>query len=121
MIESFNDALVQCVIALGGSKQVGPLIWPEKTPEAAQRQLLDCLNEERPSKLSPDQVLMLLRLARAKGCHVGMEYLAEALGYAAPVPVSKEDAADQLKREFIEATNKLAAMAQQIQRIGNAA
>lgn len=121
MLESFNEALVQCVIALGGSKQVAPLMWPEKTPESAQRQLCDCLNEERPSKLSPDQVLFILKMARNKGCHIGVEFLSESLGYAQPVPVTKEDEADQLKREFIEATNKLAAMAQQIQRLGGGA
>lgn len=35
--ESVNDALIGAVKALGGSKQVGPLLWPEKAPDAAER------------------------------------------------------------------------------------
>lgn len=116
--ETLNDALIDCVKACGGSKTVGAALWPAKGVEVAQRQLLACLNPDRNEKLSPDELLFILSMSRAKGCHVGMNHIASVTSYAEPVPVSKEDAADQLKREFIEATNKLAAMAQQIQRLG---
>jgi hypothetical protein len=116
--ETLNDALIDCVKACGGSKVVGASLWPTKGVDVAQRQLLACLNPDRNEKLSPDELLYILSMSREKGCHAGMSHIARVTSYAEPVPVSREDAADQLKREFIEATNKLAAMAQQIQRLG---
>ena len=44
---SLTLALVEAVKALGGSKVVGCKLWPEKAPDAAQRLLLDCLNDDR--------------------------------------------------------------------------
>src|SRR4051812_7265690 len=99
LCESFNDALIACVKACGGSSQVGRKLWPEKTPEAAQRALLDCLNEDRPARLAPDQVLLVMSLARAKGCHTGMTYIAEHLGYAEPVPIEPKDELADLLRQ----------------------
>lgn len=115
-MESFNDALVVCVKACGGTKQVGALLWPEKAPDAAQRALLDCLNEDRPAKLSPEQVLLILRLARGKGCHDGMEFITAELGYAPPVPVEPRDEIAELQRQFIEAVRAQTELAQRIER-----
>ena len=86
-MDSINDALIACVKALGGSKQVGPMLWPEKPPEAAQRLLLDCLNEDRPAHLSPDHVVLILRKARQAGHHDALGYLLADLGYAPTTPV----------------------------------
>ena len=115
-MESFNEALIACVKACGGSKQVGPLLWPEKAPDAAQRALLDCLNEDRPAKLSPEQVLLILRLARGKGCHDGMEFIAAELGYAPPVPIEPRDEVAELQRQFIEAVRAQTELAARIER-----
>ena len=38
-MDSMNDALIALVKALGGSKVVGPMLWPEKMADAAQRVL----------------------------------------------------------------------------------
>jgi hypothetical protein len=76
-----NDALRTVVQALGGSKAVGAKIWPDKAPEAAGRQLADCLNAAKPEKLSIDQILLLLRWGHDLGCHVGMQFLAQEAGY----------------------------------------
>ena len=110
-MESLNDALIACITAAGGSKQVGPLLWPEKAPDSAQRALLDCMNEDRPAKLSPEQVLLVLRLARAKGYHGGINFIADDLGYGTPVPVEPRDEVADLMREFnasVEMQSKLA-------------
>lgn len=101
-METLNDALIACIKAAGGSKQVGPVLWPEKAPDSAQRSLLDCLNEDRPAKLSPEQVLLVLRLARAKGFHDGMNFIAGDLGYGTPVPIEPKDEAADLMRQYIE-------------------
>ena len=115
-METLNDALIACVKAAGDSKQVGPLLWPEKTPDAAQRNLLDCLNEDRPSKLSPDQVLLVLRLARAKGCHAGVDFILADLGYAPTSPVEPRDEAAELMRRYIEAGEELKRTAERMER-----
>jgi len=101
-METINDALIVCIKACGGSKQVGPLLWPEKSPDAAQRLLLDCLNEDRASRLSPEQVMLVLRMARDRGCHVGMQYIASELSYAEPQPIEPKDAADVLRRQILD-------------------
>lgn len=100
--ESLTDALIECVKAAGGSKAVGLALWPAAGVEAAQRKLLACLNVDRQEKLGPDEVLLVMRLARQRGCHVGMQYLAQALGYADPQPIDPRDEADELRRQVLE-------------------
>lgn len=117
-MESFNDALKACITACGGSKQVGPLLWPEKAPDAAQRLLLDCFNDDRPAKLAPEQVLFVLRLARSKGCHAGLDYICSELGYSTPTPIEPRDETAELMRAFSES---VAAQAQIVQRMEKAA
>jgi len=99
--ESIDDALIECVKACGGSKVVGVALWPAKGIEAAQRQLLACLNPDRNEKLGPEEVLLILRMARERGCHVGMQYLCAALSYAEPVPIEPKDEADELRRQVL--------------------
>lgn len=101
MFESINDALIECVKACGGSKAVGVALWPAKGVEAAQRQLLACLNPERNEKLGPEEMIHVMRLARAKGCHAGMQHLSAELSYAEPVPVEPKDEADELRRQVL--------------------
>ena len=114
---SFTMALVEAVKALGGSKVVACKLWPEKPVEAAQRLLLDCLNDDRPAHLTPDHVLLILRLARQAGHHGAVGWLLAELGYAPPVPVEPVDALGELQREFIAATRQMAVMANRIERM----
>lgn len=116
-MDSLNEALVECVKACGGSKQVAPLIWPEKAPDAAQRLLLDCLNEDRPAHLNPDQVLLVLRLARKHGFHGGMHFLADCLHYSQPTPIEPRDEAADLQRKFIAATETMSSMLQRMEQL----
>jgi len=115
-MESLNDALIACIKAAGGSKQVGPQLWPEKAPDVAQRLLLDCLNEDRAAKLSPDQVMLVLRLARARGCHDGINFIASDLGYGTPVPVEPKDEVADLMRAFNDSVEKQAQLAARIEK-----
>lgn len=101
-MEGLNQALIECVRAAGGSANVGRKLFPEKTPESAQRALLDCLNEDRPAKLSPEQVLLVLRLARGKGYHGGIEFILADLGYAPTKPIEPRDEAADLSRQAAE-------------------
>lgn len=115
-MESLNQVLVDCVKAAGGSAAVGAKMFPEKTPQAAQRTLLDCLSEDRPAKLSPEQVLMVLRLAREKGFHDGMNFIAADLGYGTPVPIEPRDEVADLMREFNASVAMQAQLADKIQK-----
>lgn len=117
MRETVNDALVKLVSALGGSKQVGPVLWPEKTIDAAQKFLMDCLNEERPARLSPEHLVTLLRMGRDKGVHVVMEYLCEELDYHPPVAMVREIDLDEALRRYDETTDRLVAVQEQIKQL----
>lgn len=110
-----NEALIECVKAAGGSKVVGHRLWPEIAADHAQRKLLDCLNTERPAHLTPEQVVLVFRLARDRGCHDGMAALCALLDYAAPTPVAPQDRIDELRREFVEATRRLTELAERLQ------
>ena len=93
--ESLNDALREVIDAMGGPKRVGAQMRPEKTPDAAGRWVLDCLNLDRDARFDPDQVLWVIREGRRVGCHAGARFLMREAGYAEPVPV---DAADQVQK-----------------------
>jgi hypothetical protein len=112
--ESFNDVLIECVKAYGGSKTVGSLLWPEKTIKDSQNLLLACLNTDRPEKLNPEQVLFIISLARKNNVHTGIEYICKALHYSIPTPIEPEDEKALLMREFIEAQRKLTDLANKI-------
>jgi hypothetical protein len=114
-MDSMNDALIALVKALGGSKVVGPMLWPEKMADAAQRVLLDCLNPERPAHLTPEQTALLLRKARQAGHHDALAWILADLGYAAPVPLAPRDEAADLQRQFIAATEQMATMMARMQ------
>lgn len=115
-----NEALIDVVKALGGSKQVAPLLWPTKAPDAAQRLLLGCLNEDRPEHLTPDQVIYILKLARDRGIHTGVNAICSVLGYAEPTPIEPRDEAAELQRQYIEATRSMAAIAARMEKLAPA-
>lgn len=116
-MEGLNQALIECVKAAGGSANVGRKLFPEKTPESAQRALLDCLNEERPAKLSPEQVLLILRLARAKGFHDGIGFILADLGYAPTSPIEPKDEAAELGRQASELLAAAERITERLQRL----
>lgn len=116
-MEGLNQALIECVKAAGGSSNVGRKLFPEKTPESAQRALLDCLNEDRPAKLSPEQVLLILRLARAKGFHDGIGFILADLGYAPTTPIEPKDEAAELGRQAADLLAAAERITERLQRL----
>ena len=117
--DSINDAIIECVKACGGTKAVGIEIWPAKGIDAAARHLYACLNPERNEKLSPDEVLLIARMARDHGCHAYMEYLAQSVGYAKPVPVEPESELVVLMRESNEQRKRQIALSERIEKLLN--
>jgi len=116
-MDGLNQALIDAVKAAGGSAAVGRKMFPEKAPEAAQRALLDCLNEDRPAKLSPEQVLLVLRLARAKGHHGAIAFILTDLGYAPTTPIDPKDEASELTRQAGELLRGLESVTSRLERL----
>lgn len=117
-IESFNEALIECVKAAGGSKVVASILWPEKPLSQAQQLLLSCLNTERAEKLNPEQSLLIIKLAKETGAHIGIEYICHTLRYTTPQSIQPEDEKAQLMREFIAAQKLMANIAKQMESVG---
>jgi len=109
LFDSFNEALISCVKAAGGSKAVGAIMWPDVAPDQAQRKLLNALDESRPEKLSPSQVLLILKLARQRGFHDGIAHILDELSYAPTTPIEPKDESADLMRQVIENQKMLAA------------
>jgi hypothetical protein len=99
--EDVYDALRTAIKALGGTKKVAASLWPEKTAADARSYLDDCLNKDRPAKLSPEHVLLLLKWAKERGCHDAINYICAEAGYAIPAPIEPEDELTKLIREYL--------------------
>lgn len=115
--ESIVDALRDAVRAIGGSKKVGGLLWPAKALDDAKNRVNDCLNPARPDKFSPEEVLFILREARAAGFHGAMDLIATDCGYMRPEPVAPTDELAQLQREYIAAVKQLQVLTQRMERV----
>lgn len=105
--DDIHDALRTVIQALGGAKPVGSKLWPDKAPDAAARHLNDCLNTAKPEKLSPEQVLLLLRMGHEIGCHAGMQYIAQECGYNVEA-ISPAAERDRLADAILEGSRTLA-------------
>lgn len=112
--DSFEDAAAQVVAICGGPKAVGVFLWPTKTAESARTRLLDCLNPKEPDKLAPEEISMLARMGRDRGCHAIIEWFNFETGYAPPVPIDPEDARAELQRQFIDGVARLERLAKGI-------
>jgi len=114
--EGPEDALRAAVQSLGGAKQVGALLWPDKTPDSAGRLMQDCLNPSRNEKLDVTQVMFILRKAKEAGVHGPFMWFAGEVGYDAR-PVTKAEEADRLTTVVEQASKTLAAAVAQLERI----
>lgn len=117
-LETFNDALIECVKSAGGSKVVASILWPEKPMQQAQQLLLACLNTDRAEKLNPEQALFIIKLAKDAGVHVGIDFICSSLSYTKPQPIQPEDEKAQLQREFIEAQKAFAQLSKRMETVG---
>lgn len=115
------DAIRDAVKHLGGPKVVGSMFWPEKTPDGAGRYMHDCLNGNRAERLSPGQLLVLMRKARNVGFHgLATFYMREA-GYMAPVPNNPSVEAAQITLDINAAVKQLTNLVERAERIKAAA
>lgn len=101
-ITDIYDALGDIVRALGGPKDVGPAMRPEKTIEDAAGWVKDCLNRNRREKFDPEQILWLLKRAREAGCHEPLNWICTQAGYSVPEPIEHETELARLLREYMK-------------------
>lgn len=105
--DSPEDALKAVIQQLGGIKKVGPLLFPDKSVDAAARYLLDCVNHDRQEKLALTQIMMLLRLAHEAGYHTAYAWLSGEIGYDIK-PITKAEEVDRLTSVVEQSTKTLA-------------
>lgn len=111
--ESLHEALIEAVRAAGGSKVVAAALWPSAAArdlDGTRRKLTNSLDAERAEKLSLDELLHIMTLARQKGCHAPMEYLSSVLSYAPPQPRQPADEVDELRRQVLRVGSDLQRM-----------
>lgn len=106
-IEDWREAVRHTAARVGGAKELGHQLWPNKSPDEAARWLADCLNPDRPAKMDPDEFLRVIRIGREHGCHLLVTHIADFCGYTVPSPVEPEDQRDALYREFVEQVRRL--------------
>lgn len=116
--ESYEDAIRDTVLALGGNKVVGSLLWPAMLADEAGKKLADTLNRDKREKLSLGELALIRREARKAGVHILASYECRDAGYADPQPIAPEDEAAQLQREFIASVKALQAIQQRMARNG---
>lgn len=114
--EDIYDAVRSLVAALGGAKRVGPMLFPQKSPDAAWRYLLDCLNPNRDHDLGLEGLVTLLKWGRERGVDIGMQWLCDEVGYARPIAVTPEDTRAELQRQFLAGVEQLEHLAKHLKR-----
>jgi hypothetical protein len=113
------DALKATIQHLGGNKAVGVQLWPDKTPDAAGRSMADCCNTSRSERLSPSQLLFVMRLAREKNCHIMAEHLMSEAGYAKPVPIDPDEEASTIVERIDETLQGVGILVDRLERLRN--
>lgn len=119
-LELFYDdiwaALRGLVSFCGGSKVVAKEIWPSKNEKGGQW-LDDCLNPDRAAKLDPEELMVLLRIARKRNFHGVMRFIGDDVGYEVK-PKNPEDEKTALQRSFVKAVNDVQRLADQLEKFG---
>lgn len=117
LFEDELEAARDVVQHLGGAKKVGPMIWPDKSPDAAARHLHDCLNPHRAERLSPSQLLLLMRLGCKAGVHSLTAYMLRAAGYAPPVALAPQTEEARLVGRIEALLGEVSTLTTQFERI----
>lgn len=116
--DTYEDAIRDCVTALGGNKVVGNMLWPAMPADDAGRKLSHCLNTEKREKLDLGELRLIRQAARKVGVHILAHYEARDAGYTEPQPINPEDESAQLQREFIASVKALEALQSRMARVG---
>lgn len=103
--ESFDDALLDDVKAIGGLKAVGKMFKPEKDAVTAGRWLADCLNTGRRERLDDEQERYIMRLAkRERGFSAALCFICDDTEFERPKAKSPDDERAATMRTIAETT-----------------
>lgn len=111
--DDIYSALRGFVSYAGGSKVIGPLVFPKKGEKAAAW-LDDCLNPDRAAKLDPEELLHMLKLARERGFHGVMHFIGDAVDYTT-TPREPRDELAVLYSQFVESAKALGRLQERIE------
>ncbi len=101
--QSYEEALLNDVKALGGLQTVGKWFHPEKDPITAGRTLADKLNPNRRERLTDEQERLIMRRARdSRGFSAALYFLCDDTGFERPQPKEIEDELARMLREYLE-------------------
>ncbi len=117
-VEDYNEAIRATVQALGGFKRVGSDMKPDMAIDAAGRWLADCCSPDKREKLGPSELAYIRRRARVENVHILASFEMREAGYADPLPITPEDEAAQLQREFVIASKSLHGLFARMERAG---
>lgn len=119
IFSDWNDAITGIVHALGGFKKVGVRLRPEyeAKPDQAAQWLRDCLNPDKRERLNPDQVFMLMRLARELGYHAAKHWMDAELGYEQGRPLDPVDEVVRLQVRGAELARELRGIVDRMERL----
>lgn len=115
--EDIFEALRTDIQALGGSKVVGAMLWPQLSPDKAGEKLANCLNRTRQEKFDPEEVLFIQREAARVGSLASLSFHADYVSIHRPVVIEPEDEKAQLQKDYIAAVEQISAIAKRLERI----
>lgn len=115
--EDIYDALKDAVRALGGNKEVGVRLRPELASNNAGDWLKDCLNPKNRHVLDPQQIMWIIREAKAIGCHSIVHFICDDAGYARTTPIEPIDEAAELLRRGEALGRELSVTVKRLERL----
>lgn len=111
--ESLADAVAEVAKVLGGKKKLALMVWPAKG-DSSHSHLLDCLNPDRPHKLSPDELVRIARLGREQGCDAVVRFFCQESGYEVPKAKNVDELRTELQTRIAEGLEYLKANMQRL-------
>jgi hypothetical protein len=115
--EDIFEVVRAAVQASGGAKVVAAKLWPHKPAAEAQRELLDCLNRDRPQKLCIEEFMAVLRMSKDGGFHQAKHWIDDALGYQPTPPQDPKIERDRLADELARAADSFNALRRTAERL----
>jgi hypothetical protein len=115
--DSLKDAIGTAIKAAGGFKTVAGVLWPTKKPDSAYARLKACVDEKKDEELTPDELSMIIKLAREQGDHSIMRYLGMEHSYEIK-PISPEDEKTALQQSFVQAVKTVERIAERMEKFG---
>lgn len=107
------DALAQTIANSSRPfKHCAAFLYPHLKPESQYARLKACLNSDKDERLSFGQIIALCKYCE---CFDALYFMADELAHARPERRTPEDEFAILQREYIDAVNRLAALAPKIE------